>query len=67
MVATVIAALFAVFAVVTTFRYMMSGKLEEGDMGCFHRRILRAVPVQALKIIIVVWQILTQVRTLSIE
>ncbi|CAB1096488.1 unnamed protein product [Ectocarpus sp. CCAP 1310/34] len=56
----VIAALVAVFAIVTIFKYLLSTEVDEGNAGCFHRRILRAVPVQTLKIIVVVWQILTQ-------
>ncbi|CAM9385517.1 unnamed protein product [Laminaria digitata] len=60
MAATVIAAIVAIFAIVTIFRYMLSTEHEEGNFGCFHRRVVRAVPLQALKIIVVVWQILTQ-------
>ncbi|CAN0186921.1 unnamed protein product, partial [Scytosiphon promiscuus] len=59
--AAVIAALVAVFAVVTIFKFLLSTDVgEEGNIGSFRRRVLRAVPVQALKIIVVVWQILTQ-------
>ncbi|CAM9812920.1 unnamed protein product, partial [Ectocarpus sp. 6 AP-2014] len=58
--ATVIAALVSVFTIVTIFQYMLSTQHEEGIVGCFYRRILKAVPLQALKIIVVVWQILTQ-------
>ena len=61
MAAAVIAALVAVFAVATIFKFLLSTEVEEGNIGCFRRRVLRAVPVQALKIIVVVWQILTQV------
>lgn len=61
MAAIVIAALVAVFVVVTIFKLLLSTENEEGNVGCFRRRVLRAVPVQALKIIVVVWQILTQV------
>ncbi|CAM9479810.1 unnamed protein product [Ectocarpus fasciculatus] len=60
MVATVFAALVAVGAIVATFRYLLSTEVEERNIGCFHRRIFRAIPLQAFKIIIVVWQILTQ-------
>ena len=62
MAAAVVAALVAVFAVATVFKFLLSTDVEEGNIGCFRRRVLRAVPVQALKIIVVVWQILTQVR-----
>ena len=60
MAATATAALVALVAVVTIFKVLLSTKLEE-NIGWFHRRVLRAVPVQALKIVVVVWQILTQV------
>ncbi|CAB1120469.1 unnamed protein product [Ectocarpus sp. CCAP 1310/34] len=59
--ATAIAALVAVFAVATFFKFLLSTEVEEGgNIGRFRRRVLRAVPVQALKIVVVVWQILTQ-------
>ena len=62
MAATVIAALVLACAVVAIVQYLISTQqLEERDAGCFRRRILAASPVQALKIIVVVWQILTQV------
>ena len=61
--ATVIAALVALAVVVAIFKFLLSTKVvEEENVGWFHRRVLRAVPVQALKIVVVVWQILTQVR-----
>eukprot|EP00903_Cladosiphon_okamuranus_P018353 g16884.t2 len=44
----------------TSARQVTRDHLEEGNAGCFRRRILRAIPLQALKIIVVVWQILTQ-------
>lgn len=59
--ATIIAAFVAVFAVATTIKFLLSTEHGEGNVGCFRRRVLQAVPVQALKIIVVVWQILTQV------
>ncbi|CAN0506184.1 unnamed protein product, partial [Ectocarpus sp. 12 AP-2014] len=58
--ATVIAALVSVFPIVAIFQYMLSTQHEEGMVGCFYRRVLKAVPLQALKIIVVMWQILTQ-------
>lgn len=59
--ATVIAAIVAVFGIVAIFRYMLTTEHEEENVGCFHRRVVRAIPLQALKITVVVWQILTQV------
>ena len=58
----VVAALFAVFVVARLCKFLLSAEVEEGSIGWFRRRVLRAVPVQALKIIVVVWQIVTQVR-----
>ncbi|CAN0174738.1 unnamed protein product [Ectocarpus sp. 4 AP-2014] len=58
--ASVIAALVVAFAVATIVEFLLSTEDDEGNVGCFRRRVLRAVPVQALKIIVVVWQILTQ-------
>ncbi|CAM9718324.1 unnamed protein product [Scytosiphon promiscuus] len=60
MAAIVIGALVAVLVVVSVCRYVLSAELEEEQIGCFRRRVLRAVPLQAVKIIVVVWQILTQ-------
>lgn len=57
-----IAALVAVLAVATICKFLLTAEVEEGNIGWFRRRVLRAIPVQALKIIVVVWQILTQVR-----
>lgn len=54
MAATVIAAIVTVFAIVTISKFLLSTEVEERDDGCFHRRVLRAVPVQALNIIVVV-------------
>ena len=61
MAAAVIAALFAVLAVATIFKFLLLTEFEVGNTGCFNRGVLGAVPVQALKIIVVMWQILTQV------
>lgn len=64
--ATVIAALVAVLAVAAIVRFLLSTEVEEENTGWFRRRVLRAVPVQALKIVVVVWQILTQVYMLQL-
>ena len=61
MAASVLAALVATSAVVAAFRYLLSVNLDERGIDGFHRRVLQAFPLQAFKIIIVVWQILTQV------
>ncbi|CAM9138813.1 unnamed protein product, partial [Hapterophycus canaliculatus] len=58
--AAIIAATVVVVAVLSIFKYLVSTDFEERNMGWFHRKVLRALPVQALKITVVVWQILTQ-------
>ncbi|CAN0479142.1 unnamed protein product [Ectocarpus sp. 12 AP-2014] len=60
MAATVMAVIVTFLAIVTISKFLLSTEVEERNVGCFHRRVLRAVPLQALKIIVVVWQILTQ-------
>eukprot|EP00752_Nemacystus_decipiens_P005318 g4824.t1 len=61
MAVTVIAAVVIACVVVAIVRYLVSTRPEEErSAGCFHRRILRAIPLQALKIAVVVWQILIQ-------
>ena len=63
MAATVIAAVVATFAVVIIFKHLLSTEDGRSNTESFYRRALRAVPIQALKIIVVVWQIVTQVRS----
>ena len=58
----VIGTLVGGLVVVLICRYVLSTELGEEKIGFFRRRVLRAVPLQALKIIVVVWQILTQVH-----
>ena len=48
---------FIVFLVM----FLMSGELEY-TRGGFVKRLARYIPVQSVKIVIVVWQVLTQVR-----
>ncbi|CAN0250034.1 unnamed protein product [Scytosiphon promiscuus] len=61
MAATVIAALVIACVVVAIVRYLVSTQLgEERSTGYFRRKVLPAIPLQALKIIVVVWQILIQ-------
>lgn len=58
--AAVLAAI-ALVAVVFLVSYIVSGKLEGARRG-FVNRIRQYVPFQSIKIVIVSWQILTQVR-----
>ena len=57
---------FAVIIVVIVFLvlYLISGELELTRRG-FVKRLLRYIPLQSIKIIIVAWQILTQVRPVT--
>ncbi|CAM9749701.1 unnamed protein product [Ectocarpus sp. 4 AP-2014] len=58
---TIVGAVVAAIAIGVIFECMISIEVEGDTTGCFlYRRVLRAVPVQALKIIVVVWQISTQ-------
>lgn len=52
----------AIFVAVVVVLYVVSG--EVGDKGDrFVARLKRYIPLQSVKIVIVAWQILTQVRT----
>lgn len=46
--------------------YMLSGEERSADRGIV-ARISRFIPLHSLKIIIVVWQIITQVETSSVD
>lgn len=61
MVATVIIAILVFCAFVAFGTYLLSTEAEERKADCLCRGTLRAPPLQAFKIIVVVWQILTQV------
>lgn len=45
----------AVFAIMAFSAYLVSTDFNEREKCCLHSRIIRAVPLQAFKIIIVVW------------
>ena len=47
-------------AFVAFLSYMLSGEMEGVDQGIV-ARVTRFIPLQSVKIVIVVWQILTQV------
>lgn len=57
-----VATILAVCALGALSAYLLSTKVDEGGKTCIHHGMLRAVPLQALKNVVVVWQILTQVR-----
>ena len=54
-------AVIAVIAFALFFAYMVSGKAD-GSVRGIAGWVVRHVPLQSVKIIIVAWQILTQVR-----
>lgn len=56
----VVVALFFLGAAVTLYMYLVSG--ETGAYRGIIRRFTEGLPLQSFKIIVVVWQILTQVR-----
>lgn len=60
MAVAVIVLVVAACAMVVFSGYLVSMDFEEGETCCLHRKILRAMPLQAVKIVIVVWPILTQ-------
>ncbi|CAB1105335.1 unnamed protein product [Ectocarpus sp. CCAP 1310/34] len=57
-VAAAIAVVAAVCAIVAICAHLISGEVSE--QSCLHRRLSAMLPLQSFKIIIVVWQILTQ-------
>lgn len=57
--------LFVLCAAVALCMHLVSGEMEGGRRGVVHR-ILAHLPFQSIKIVVVVWQILTQVRIFQI-
>ena len=58
--------IFATIAGVVTVSYLVSDESEGAELSIVDR-IIRRVPVHSVKIIIVSWQILTQVRGPSLD
>lgn len=58
---SVVGVVVAFVVMVMTMLYVMSPEVEGKPRGVFGR-MMRYVPLQPIKIIIVAWQILTQVR-----
>ena len=52
------------FAIVAFLPYMLSGEMEGADKSIV-ARVTRFIPLQSVKIVIVVWQILTQVSNVT--
>lgn len=61
MAAIVVVVFLVAAAIVATLRYLLSTEFDERDAGCINRSMLQDFPLQSFKIIIVVWQILTEV------
>ncbi|CAN0042723.1 unnamed protein product [Ectocarpus fasciculatus] len=59
-VVAVIVAILALFAGLAVISYVMSGDADVGAERGFVERVARHIPLQAVKIVIVSWQILTQ-------
>lgn len=57
----VVAAVSVLGAAIALYRHLVSGEMDGARRGIIHRFIKR-LPLQAIKIVVVVWQILTQVR-----
>lgn len=54
-------AVFSLFAIITLFVHLVSGEKDGARQGIIHR-VTKRLPLQSIKIVVVVWQILTQVR-----
>ena len=58
----VIFALVSLVAMISMATYLLSAELERGAAKAFVERLLRRIPVQSVKVVIIAWQIVTQVR-----
>ena len=52
-----------VVAMVSIVTYLLSAELEEGARKACIKGLVRCIPVQSIKVVIVVWQTVTQVRS----
>lgn len=57
----VVVAVFFLGAAIALCMHLVSGEMDGARQGIIHR-VARRLPLQPIKIIVVVWQILTQVR-----
>lgn len=62
MAAAVIVGIVAFAAIAVFCAHLVSTELGEWKWGCLHRRLPGSQLLQAFKIVIVVWQIVTQAR-----
>lgn len=57
----VVVGVFVLGAVFALFMHLVWGEMEGARRGIIHR-FTKRLPLQSIKIVVVVWQILTQVR-----
>lgn len=65
LVLVIIATILAMVVLAAFFSYLIFGERERVRLG-FVSHVKRCIPVHTIKIIIVVWQILTQVRSMRL-
>ena len=58
----VLIALALLVAVILAVSYLLSTELERGTKRACVKQLMRYIPVQSIKIVIVAWQIVVQVR-----
>lgn len=56
-----VVALFSLFAIIALFVHLVSGEKDGARQGLVDL-VTKRLPLQSIKIIVVVWQILTQVK-----
>lgn len=57
----VVVGVFVLGAAIALYMHLVSAEMEGARRGVIHR-FARRLPLQSIKIVVVVWQILTQVR-----
>ena len=58
----IVVALALIVAVILAVSYLLSAELERGTTTACLERLMRYIPMQSVKIVIVTWQIVIQVR-----
>lgn len=56
-----VVAVLSLCAFIALFMHLVSGEKDDTRQGIIHR-VTKRLPLQSIKIVVVVWQILTQVR-----
>ena len=52
-----------IVAMILIVIYLLSAELEQGPTKACTKGLVRCIPIQSIKVVIVVWQIVTQVRS----